>query len=70
MPQPKAKDLRALTIDELREKFESLKKELFQLRVQAKLQKLTNVSSIRLVRRQAAKVSTVIRELETRKSNG
>ena len=69
MPQVKAKELGGLTVDELNEKYEGLKKELFQLRLQAKLQKLTDVSKIRKARHLIAKVLTVKKQLEG-KSNG
>ncbi len=64
MPQAKAKELRGLTVSELDEKYESLKKELFELRLQAKLQKLTDVSRIQKARRLVAKVLTVKSELQ------
>ena len=60
----KAKDLRSLSKDELHEKAEGLRKELFQLRVEAKLAKLENVMRLQHARRDLAKVSTVIREME------
>ncbi len=64
MPQMKAKELRNLSVDELDEKYEALKKELFQMRIQAKLQKLTNVSKIHQTKRLAAKILTVKHELQ------
>ena len=65
----KAKDLRSLSIDELGDKAESLKKELFGLRFQAKLAKLENFGKFRQTRRELAKVLTVRREMEL-KGNG
>ncbi len=67
MPQTKAKDLRGLSVDELSDKYEALKKELFQLRLQAKLQKLTNVAKINQTKRLAARILTVKRELQNEK---
>lgn len=64
MAQMKAKELRNLSVDELDEKYEVLKKELFQMRIQAKLQKLTNVSKINQIKRLAAKILTVKHELQ------
>ncbi len=64
MPQTKAKELRGLTIDELSEKYEGLKKELFQLRLQAKLQKLTDVTKIQKTKHLLARVLTVTKELK------
>ena len=67
MPQPKAKELKNLTADELNEKYEGLKKELFKLRLEAKLQKLTDASRIQKTRRLIAQVLTTKRELELKK---
>lgn len=64
----KAKDLTNLSPDELQEKHDGLKKELFQLRLQAKLQKLTDVSNIRKAKRAIARILTVKNDLE-RKQN-
>ena len=67
MPETKANELRNLTVDELNEKYEGLKKELFNFRIQAKLQKLTDASKIQKTKRLIAKVLTVKRELELNK---
>lgn len=64
MPQTKAKELRGLSVSELDEKYESLKKELFDLRIQARLQKLTDVSRIQKAKKLLAKVLTVKSELQ------
>ena len=64
MPQPKAKELVGLTVDELTEKYEALKKEMFDLRVQAKLQKLHDLSRMKKARRQIARVLTVKSQIE------
>ena len=64
MPQTKAKELRNLSVDELDEKYEALKKELFHMRIQAKLQKLNNVSKINQTKRLVAKILTVKHELQ------
>ena len=69
MPALKAKDLRSLSKDELFDKSEALRKELFDLRLQAKLGKLENMLKLRYVRRDLAKVLTVKREMEL-KNNG
>ncbi|OGW80151.1 MAG: 50S ribosomal protein L29 [Omnitrophica bacterium RIFCSPLOWO2_12_FULL_44_17] len=65
----KAKELKALSIDELEEKAQGLKKSLYQLRFDAKVSKLENVLKIRQTRRDLAKVLTVIRELELNKND-
>ena len=64
----KAKDLRSLSIDELVEKAETFHKELFQLRFDAKLAKLEDLSRLRKVRRGLAKVLTIKREMELKKN--
>ena len=68
MPQAKAKELIGLTVDELNEKYEGLKKELFNLRLQAKLQKLTDVSKIQKAKRLVAKILTVKHQVEGKKN--
>ena len=70
MPQTKAKELIGLTDGELQEKYDALKKELFNLRLQAKLQKLTDNSKIKKTRRLLARVLTVKHQLEGKKANG
>ncbi|ABB14501.1 MULTISPECIES: 50S ribosomal protein L29 [Carboxydothermus] len=60
----KAKELRELTDAELVEKLASLKDELFKLRFQLSTGQLDNPSRIREVRRDIARVNTIIRERE------
>ena len=69
MPTLKAKDLRPLSIDELDERAEAVRKELFQLRSDAKLAKLENVMKLNAKRKELAKVLSVKREMEL-KGNG
>ncbi len=69
MAQVKAKELTGLTVGELDEKYEGLKKELFHLRLQTKLQKLTDVSKICKTRRLIAKILTVKKQIQG-KQNG
>ena len=58
----KIKDLRAMTIDELAGKLFELKKEQFNLRVQQSTGQLQNTTVIRSVRRDIAKINTLIAE--------
>ncbi len=58
----KIKDLRAMTIDELAGKLLELKKEQFNLRVQQSTGQLQNTAVIRNVRRDIAKINTLIAE--------
>ncbi len=57
-----AKDLRDKTPDELRDQLESLKKEQFNLRFQQATSQLENTARMRLVRRDVARVKTVMNE--------
>ena len=58
----KIKDLRAMTIDELAGKLLELKKEQFNLRVQQSTGQFQNTAVIRNVRRDIAKINTLIAE--------
>lgn len=58
----KANVLRELTIDELTTKENDFKQELFNLRFQAVTGKLENTARLRQVRKDIAKIKTVIRE--------
>ncbi len=60
----KARDLRELSIPELKEKLSKLREELFNLRFQRALHRLENPMRIRAVRRDIARVLTVLREKE------
>lgn len=64
MAQLKASELRNLTSDELKEKLEGLKKELFSLRLQAKLGKLEKHSTVQMTKRDIARVKTLLVEKE------
>ena len=58
----KTKDLRAMTIDELEAKLLENKKEQFNLRIQQSTGQLQNTAVIRSVRREIAKINTLIAE--------
>ena len=58
----KAKQLREMTQDELQGSLADLEKRLFDLRSQAVTEKLENSKSIINVRRDIARVRTVLRE--------
>ncbi len=58
----KAEELRDKTPDQLRDELESLKKEAFNLRFQAATGQLQNTARIRTVRRDAARVETILNE--------
>ncbi len=58
----KASDVRAKTVDELKDKLVELKKEQFNLRFQRATQQLESTSRVREVRRDIARVKTVLAE--------
>lgn len=64
MAQVKTKELNDSTADELKEKLEAKKKELFFLRLQAKLGKLEKHSSVRMTKREIARVMTILKQKE------
>lgn len=60
----KAKDLREMTAQELAEKLNEYKAELFQLRFQLATGQLDNAMRIKSVKRDIARVQTVARQKE------
>ena len=58
----KAEDLRAKTVDELNDEIDSLAKEAFNLRFQKASGQLENTSRVRAVRRDMARVKTVLNQ--------
>ena len=57
-----AKELREKTPDQLREELTNLKKESFNLRFQQATNQLENTARMRQVRRDAARVKTILNE--------
>ena len=57
-----ASELKTKTPDQLRDSLVALKKEAFNLRFQAATNQLTNTSRIKAVRRDAARVLTVLNQ--------
>ncbi len=60
----KASEIRDMTADEMNEKLADLKDELFRLRFQLAVNQLENTSRIKTVKRDIAKIKTVLREAE------
>ena len=58
----KTKDLRAMSVDELESKLLEAKKEQFNLRIQQSTGQLQNTAVIRKVRREIAKINTLLTE--------
>ena len=65
----KAAEIRELTADELNSKLADLKAELFNLRFQLAINQLDNPMRISAVKKDIARVKTVIRESELRADN-
>ena len=60
----KASELRELTVEELRTKLTELKTELFNLRFQLAVNQLENSNRIGAVKKDIARVSTILRQRE------
>ena len=65
----KAAEIRELTADELNSKLADLKAELFNLRFKLAINQLDNPMRISAVKKDIARVKTVIRENELRADN-
>ncbi len=65
----RAKELRELSIDELHQKEHDLKEELFNLRFQRATGQLENLMRVTHVKRDIAKVKTVLGERMGKESN-
>lgn len=61
----KAKELRDLSVDELREKEKDLHQELFNLRFQKATGQLGNTAALGKAKRDLARVKTVLRQADT-----
>ena len=61
----KAKELRAMSVADLEAKVNDLKKDLFFLRMQHATNQLDNPSKIAGVKKDIARIKTIIREKET-----
>ena len=57
-----AQDLRDKTLDQLRDQLANLKKEAFNLRFQQATAQLENTARMRQVRRDVARVNTILNE--------
>ena len=58
----KAAEVRELSVDELRAKEKDLDDQLFRLRVQKSMGQLEAPARVRLVRRDLARIKTILRE--------
>ena len=60
-----AKEIRSLSVEKLEEKLQDLKKDLFMLRMQHATNQLDNPMQIAAVKKDIARIKTIIREKET-----
>ena len=65
MKAKEIKELRELTVEKLQEKLQELKKDLFMLRMQHATNQLDNPLRLAAVKKDIARIKTIIREKET-----
>ena len=65
MKAKELKEIRGLSVEKLQEKLQELKKDLFMLRMQHATNQLDNPMQIAAVKKDIARVKTIIREKET-----
>ncbi len=58
----KAEKVRELNLDELKNKVQELQEQLFRLRLQKTIGQLDDASKLRLIRRDIARVRTILKE--------
>ena len=64
MKAKEIKEIRALSVEKLEEKLQDLKKDLFMLRMQHATNQLDNPMQIAAVKKDIARIKTIIREKE------
>ena len=65
MKAKEIKEIRGLSVEKLSEKLQELKKDLFMLRMQHATNQLDNPMQIAAVKKDIARIKTIIREKET-----
>ena len=65
MKAKEIKEVRGLSLEKLQEKLQELKKDLFMLRMQHATNQLDNPLQIAAVKKDIARIKTIIREKET-----
>ena len=65
MKAKEIKQVRELSVEKLQEKLQELKKDLFMLRMQHATNQLDNPLQIATVKKDIARIKTIIREKET-----
>ena len=66
MKAKEIKEIRGLSVEKLEEKLQELKKDLFMLRMQHATNQLDNPMQLNAVKKDIARVKTIIRENETK----
>ena len=61
----RAKELKNLSVEELNKKLDELKKDLFMLRMQHATNQLDNPMRLNAVKKDIARIKTIIREKQT-----
>ena len=65
MKAKEIKEIRSLSVEDLEKKLQDLKKDLFVLRMQHATNQLDNPMQIAAVKKDIARIKTIIREKET-----
>ena len=65
MKAKEIKEIRGLSVEDLEKKLQGLKKDLFMLRMQHATNQLDNPMQIAAVKKDIARIKTIIREKET-----
>ena len=65
MKAKEIKEVRSLSVEKLEEKLQDLRKDLFMLRMQHATNQLDNPMQIAAVKKDIARIKTIIREKET-----
>ena len=65
MKAKEIKEIRGLSVEKLEEKLQELKKDLFMLRMQHATNQLDNPLRLATVKKDIARIKTIIREKET-----
>ena len=66
MKAKEIKEIRGMSVEKLQEKLQQLKKDLFMLRMQHATNQLDNPMQLNAVKKDIARVKTIIREKETK----
>ncbi|NLP26218.1 MAG: 50S ribosomal protein L29 [Clostridiales bacterium] len=64
----KASEIRNLSVEEMNERLVDLKQELFNLRFQHTVNQLDNTARLRDVKKDIARIKTVLQEVQTKSS--